>query len=185
MKKINRKFQIFTLLAISILLIPSVSACRHSRNVEKSARAHALGIIPASAVSTPTGTVDPQWQKEFGDYLVVYYGSSATFKVTLTIDGANYFGDSNTGPRTEFQYLKTNTLLTISPRAVWTFSEGTFEGKIIMSINNYPGTGPTSWHVTLISCILYGTKGFQGQKLVLSYNGPMVGAAWTGYIIER
>jgi len=177
-KKINRKFPILTitLLAISILLIPTVSACRHSRNVEK---------IPASAVSIPIDKVDPQWQKEFGDYLVVYHGSSATFNVILTIDGVKYFGESNTGPRTEFQYFKTNTLYSISPRAVWTFPGiGTFEGKIIMSISNYPGTGIDSWHLTLISCILYGTKGFQGQKLVLSYNGPMVGA-WTGYLIER
>jgi hypothetical protein len=179
-KKIKRKLHLLfiAILAISILIVPTVNACKQRSDYNK---------VPASAVNDPKPIeVCPAPNiREIGDHIVIYRGGSAKFAVTLTIDGVDYKGTSNTGPRVAIENSKTNTLLTISPNAVWTFSEGTFEGKIIMKISNYPGTSAASWHVKLIYCTLYGNMGFEGQKLVLSYDGPQIGAVWTGYLIEH
>jgi hypothetical protein len=62
--------------------------------------------------------------------------------------------------------------------AVWTFDGiGGFEGNLEMKLSAIDG-----WYS--MHCVLFGFGDFEGQKLMLSYDGPPVGAVWTGYCLK-
>ena len=62
--------------------------------------------------------------------------------------------------------------------AVWTFEDiGGFEGNLEMKLSAIDGY--YSMHG-----VLFGFGDFEGQTLMLSYDGPPVGAVWTGYCLK-
>ena len=68
-------------------------------------------------------------------------------------------------------------------KGVWTFPGGTFEGVYRYEVTK-PGPYPT-WTFKLTHCILHGTGVFQGQRLVMSYDGLFADAQWTGFLYTR
>jgi hypothetical protein len=68
---------------------------------------------------------------------------------------------------------------------VWTFEGGTFEGKSIWEITRLPSPDKSTWPVTTLYYVLRGTGAFKGQTIVLSYNGPLGGLAFNGFLYKR
>jgi hypothetical protein len=99
------------------------------------------------------------------------------FPITLTIgsdvytNGYSYnFGDTMFNSKTMIQNSR--------GLAVWTFEGiGGFEGDLKMKISAIDG-------YYSIHGVLFGFGDFDGQTLMLSYEGPPVGAVWTGYCLK-
>ena len=62
----------------------------------------------------------------------------------------------------------------------WIFSGGTFEGDYIYIVNQPDITKPAT--MKIIQMTLHGTGDFEGQTLVLNYEGPQIGASFTGFL---
>ena len=80
-------------------------------------------------------------------------------------------------------------VITHFARGVWTFKDGetirgTFEGVYRYEVTK-PVTGYLTWTFKLIHCVLHGTGEFQGQRLVMSYDGLFADAHWTGFLYTR
>ena len=99
------------------------------------------------------------------------------FPITLTIGNDVY----TNGYSYNFINVMFNskTMIQISQGlAVWTFEDiGGFEGNLKMKISAIDG-------YYSIHGVLFGFGDFEGQTLMLSYEGPPVGAVWTGYCLK-
>lgn len=65
---------------------------------------------------------------------------------------------------------------------VFAFSGGTFEGILTMKIKDY-SLPPIFWYYSA-HLVFQGTGAFQGQTLMLSYEGPFA-LEWTGYLLRH
>ena len=81
------------------------------------------------------------------------------------------------------QFTETGSIVYHLANGVWTFPGGTFEGKYVYIVTK-PTPSPFTWTFRMIRCVLYGTGDFEGQKLLMSYDGPMIGASWTGFLYK-
>jgi hypothetical protein len=130
--------------------------------------------ISATSVQTSKVSVSPL----IIDTYKIYVGVKTEMTVTLNLPDETLVGTSSS-LRTEILKLPTPNVLIFFANAVWTFPEGTFEGKPVYQINNYNGIPPTEpWIFTVFSWVLHGTGAFEGQTIVLS-------SPTTGYIFEN
>lgn len=102
---------------------------------------------------------------------VDYYPITLTIGNDVYTDGYSYnYGN---------QMLNLNTMI-LNNRgfAIWTFEGiGGFEGNLEMKLSVIDG-------YYSIHGVLFGFGDFEGYKLMLSYEGPPVGAVWTGYCLK-
>jgi hypothetical protein len=131
--------------------------------------------VPITAISVQTSKVSVTPLTI--DTYKIYVGVKTGMTVTLNLPDKTLVGRSS-NIRTEILKTPTPNVLLFFSSAVWTFPEGTFEGKPVYQINNYNGIPPTvTWTFTVFSWVLHGTGAFEGQTIVLS-------SPTTGYIFE-
>ena len=137
-------------------------------------------MVPASLIPGPqVGGAPPEKQWETNGGIGQGRGREVDyFPITLTIgsdvytNGYSYnFGDAMFNSKTMIQNSR--------GLAVWTFEGivGGFEGDLKMKISAIDG-------YYSIHGVLFGFGDFEGYKLMLSYEGPPVGAVWTGYCLK-
>jgi hypothetical protein len=136
--------------------------------------------VPASLIAGPqVDGAPPEKHWETNGGIMQARGREIDyFPITLTIgsdvyyNGYSYnFGDSMFNSKTRIQVSR--------GLAVWTFKgiTGGFEGYLKMKISAIDG-------YYSIHGVLFGFGDFEGYKLILSYEGPPVGAVWTGYCLK-
>lgn len=135
--------------------------------------------VPASLIPGPqVGGAPPEkhWETNGGisqarGREVDYYPITLTIGNDVYTDGYSYnYGN---------QMLNLNTMM-LNNRgfAIWTFEGiGGFEGNLEMKLSAIDG-------YYSIHGVLFGFGDFEGYKLMLSYEGPPVGAVWTGYCLK-
>jgi rhodanese-related sulfurtransferase len=74
-------------------------------------------------------------------------------------------------------------VITHFAKGVWAFPGGTFEGRYTYVVTK-PTATPSTWNMKIIQFTLYGTGDYTGQKLYMSYDGPQIGASFTGFLIK-
>ena len=137
-------------------------------------------MVPASLIPGPqVGGAPPEKHWETNGGILQGRGREIDyFPITLTIGSVEYangysynFGDSMFNSKTMIQNSR--------GLAVWTFEGrvGGFEGDLEMKISAVDG-------YYSIHGVLFGFGNFEGQTLMLSYEGPPVGAVWTGYCLK-
>jgi hypothetical protein len=138
--------------------------------------------VPATLIPGPE-VVDPsippperQWMTHGGIFQARgeqndYYPITLTIGTDVYTDGYSYnFGNGVFNTKTK--------MLNFRGLAVWTFEGvGGFEGNLKMKISAIDG-------YYSIHGVLRGFGDFEGQTLMLSYDGPPVGAVWTGYCLK-
>jgi hypothetical protein len=135
--------------------------------------------VPASLIPGPqVGGAPPEKHWETNGGISQGRGREVDyFPITLTIgsdvytNGYSYnFGNAMFNSKTMIQNSR--------GLAVWTFEGiGGFEGNLEMKISAIDG-------YYSIHGVLFGFGDFEGYKLMLSYDGPPVGAMWTGYCLK-
>jgi hypothetical protein len=135
--------------------------------------------VPASLIPGPqVGGAPPEKHWETNGGISQGRGREVDyFPITLTIgsdvytNGYSYnFGNAMFNSKTMIQNSR--------GLAVWTFEGiGGFEGNLEMKISAIDG-------YYSIHGVLFGFGDFEGYKLMLSYDGPPVGAVWTGYCLK-
>ena len=140
--------------------------------------------IPVTVTSQPTGESDPTWTKLTNGGIFQARGKTAqwTFIIRDQNGEAILEGVSDNTANTRIN-LKKQALIVVYD-AVWTVQGGTFEGIVKMKILNYDTTNPLIWDLD-IHCVLRGTGDYQGQTLMLSYEGGIIPApVWEGVLIK-
>jgi hypothetical protein len=135
--------------------------------------------VPASLIPGPqVGGAPPEkhWETNGGigqdrGREVDYYPITLTIGSEVYTEGYSYnFGNQMFNSKT--MMLNTRVL------AIWTFEGiGWFEGNLEMKLSAIDG-------YYSIHGVLFGFGDFEGQTLMLSYEGPPVGAVWTGYCLK-
>jgi hypothetical protein len=181
---LNKKILFFTTILIvsSISIISTVNALSRA-HVEKIAVTHmGLGIPSTTPLNPPKfhGGIPPK-VVEFNIALEVPISlilhSSPTEEVLIgesesEVNGIRYNNVVDgviTGQRT-IHFAK----------GTWIFSGGTFEGDYIYIVNQPDISQPAT--MKIIQMTLHGTGDFEGQTLVLNYDGPQIGASFTGFL---
>jgi len=155
------------LMAVAMLATPVMAEPTKGQKV-------AASLIPGPQVggSPP----EKQWITN-GDIQQIRGREVYYFPIILTIGSDVYTGGYSSNVNDVAFNLKT-AVVNIRTEAVWTFvGIGGFEGNLKMKLSAIDG-----WYS--IHCVLFGFGDFEGQKLMLSYDGPPVGAVWTGYCLK-
>lgn len=166
----NKKVLVTTmaLLAVAMLVAPVMAEPTKGLKVPAT-------LTPGPAVPTPPA--DRNWMTNGG--IVQIRGEQTDYyPINLTIgsDVYPYGYSSNFGD--VVINLKTGWLISHG-YAEWTFPsvDGGFAGNLEMKLSIFTG-----WYS--IHGVLFGFGDFEGQTLMLSYDGPPVGALWTGYCLK-
>ena len=165
----NKKVLVVTmaLFAVAMFVAPVMAEPTNGQKVPAT-------LIPGPAV----GGAPPErmWITNGGIYQV--RGEQVDyFPITLTIGSAVYSNG--------YSYNFVNSVFNLNTKvvnvrglAVWTFDAiGGFEGNLEMKLSAIDGSYS-------IHGVLRGFGNFEGQTLMLSYDGPPVGAVWTGYCLK-
>jgi hypothetical protein len=135
--------------------------------------------VPASLIPGPLvfqGEPEKEWVTEGGVWQARgvqndYYPLTLTIGSDVYTDGYSY---NYVNSVFDFKTMSLNT----RGAAVWTFgSIGRFEGNLEMKVSYID-------FCYSIHGVLFGFGDFEGQMLMLSYDGPLVGAVWTGYCLK-
>ena len=138
--------------------------------------------VPATLIPGPPVVVPPPPPPERmwitnGDIQQIRGRQVDYFPITLTIGSDVYTNGYSYNFVNVVFNLKTMVVNTRG-LAVWTFEGiGGFEGNLEMKLSAIDGSYS-------IHGVLHGFGDFEGQTLMLSYDGPPVGAVWTGYCLK-
>lgn len=167
--KMNKKVVVITiaLLAVAMFVAPVMAEPTNGLKVPAT-------LIPADQVGG--APPEKQWMTN-GGILQTRGKQNDYYPINLTIGSDNYpngysynFGNGVFNSKT--------MMLNFRAYAVWTFDAiGGFEGNIEMKLSAIDG-------YYSIHAVLRGFGDFEGQTLMLSYDGPPVGAVWTGYCLK-
>jgi hypothetical protein len=180
----NKKILVIisVLMTISMLTIPSVSALSRAL-VERIAVTHIGLAAPSySPLSPPKlrGGDPPR---------VVTFHISVVVPISLTIHSLPTEEILVGTSESEVKGIRHNNVVegtTIGSRTIhfakgsWIFPGGTFEGDYIYVVNQPDMAEPAN--MKIIQMKLYGTGEFEGQTLVLTYDGPQIGASFSGFL---
>jgi hypothetical protein len=134
--------------------------------------------VPASLIPGPqVGGAPPEKQWETNGGIGQGRGREVDyFPITLTI-GNDVYTDGYSYNYGNQMFNSKTMILNSRGLAIWTFEGiGGFEGNLEMKLSAIDG-------YYSIHGVLFGFGDFEGQKLMLSYEGPPVGAVWTGYCL--
>jgi len=165
---LNRKFLVViavTLMAVAILATPVMAEPTKGQKV------------PAALTGIPVSEEDPEYWRTNGD-IGQARGGEQTYMYFLNIDGAVTSGFF-TVVFDEMINFKTDMFV----RRYTTIDSGAddgFAGNIQLKIRNYYSGVDVHYD---IHCVLQGFGDFEGQTLMLSYEGPMP-LTWTGYCLK-
>lgn len=166
-------------LAVAVLATPllgTAEACRCRRRIDK---------IPVTATFVSIGYTLPLKTWTVCDKYEMNYGGTFQFSGTLNLPEETLSGTFNSSRVLSIKNLETDVMKVFYNKVVWTFPAegGTFEGRMVFEIRHH-SEGPLAWEYTILSCVLRGTGAFKGQILVLSYDGPYIGAVLTGLLYK-
>ncbi len=174
-----------TLLMVVTAILP-VMACGPRRRLEKVPVSTSYGPTdPPTPIGAPTKT----WT--IGDKFKIEWGATFHFQNYVTVHSTpeeTLVGilDIVRCTVTNLEITYDTFVLRYYDDVVWTFVGGTFEGKSIWEITRLPAPYPKSeWPVTTLYYVLRGTGVFKGQTIVLSYDGPLGGLAFNGFLYKR
>ena len=135
--------------------------------------------VPASLIAGPqVGGAPPEKHWETNGGIGQDRGREVDYyPITLTIGNDVYTDGYSYNYANQMLNLKT-MMLNNRGFAIWTFDGiGGFEGNLEMKLSAIDG-------YYSIHGVLFGFGDFEGQTLMLSYEGPPVGAVWTGYCLK-
>ena len=135
--------------------------------------------VPASLIPGPqVGGAPPEKHWETNGGISQGRGREVDYyPITLTIGNDVYTDGYSYNYGNQMLNLKT-MMLNNRGFAIWTFEGiGGFEGNLEMKLSTIDG-------YYSIHGVLFGFGDFEGYKLMLSYEGPPVGAVWTGYCLK-
>jgi hypothetical protein len=135
--------------------------------------------VPASLIAGPqVGGAPPEKHWETNGGIGQDRGREVDYyPITLTIGNDVYTDGYSYNYANQMLNLKT-MMLNNRGFAIWTFDGiGGFEGNLEMKLSAIDG-------YYSIHGVLFGFGDFEGYKLMLSYEGPPVGAVWTGYCLK-
>ena len=135
--------------------------------------------VPATLVAAPqVGGAPPekQWMTN-GGIRQTRGKQNDYYPIILTI-GSDVYPNGYSTNDVNIVFNTKTMVVNFHGYAVWTFDTiGGFEGNIEMKLSAING-----WYT--LHCVLHGFGDFEGQTLMLSYDGPPVGAVWTGYCLK-
>jgi hypothetical protein len=135
--------------------------------------------VPASLIPGPqVGGAPPEKHWDTNGGISQARGREVDYyPITLTIGNDVYTDGYSYNYGNQMLNLKT-MMLNNRGLAIWTFEGiGGFEGNLEMKLSAIDG-------YYSIHGVLFGFGDFEGYKLMLSYEGPPVGAVWTGYCLK-
>jgi hypothetical protein len=135
--------------------------------------------VPASLIPGPqVGGAPPEKHWDTNGGISQARGKEVDYyPITLTIGNDVYTDGYSYNYGNQMLNLKT-MMLNNRGLAIWTFEGiGGFEGNLEMKLSAIDG-------YYSIHGVLFGFGDFEGYKLMLSYEGPPVGAVWTGYCLK-
>jgi hypothetical protein len=135
--------------------------------------------VPASLIPGPqVGGTPPEKQWVTNGGIQQARGREVDyFPITLTI-GSDVYTDGYSYNFGNVVFNSKTMILNSRGIAVWTFEGiGSFEGNLEMKLSAIDG-------YYSIHGVLFGFGDFEGQTLMLSYDGPPVGAVWAGYCLK-
>lgn len=138
---------------------------------------------PVTQISLLIGQTPATKTKTIGDKYVISWGATIQFSTTLILPDKTHEGISDNSQIHRVDNLETDTANIYYGKVIWTYPEGTFEGKIAIELRKV-SEGALAWEMTVLYCVLRGTGDFEGQKVVLSYEGPFIGAEWKGILYQ-
>jgi hypothetical protein len=136
-------------------------------------------MVPASLIPGPqVGGAPPEKHWDTNGGISQGRGREVDYyPITLTIGNDVYTNGYSYNYGNQMLNLKT-MMLNNRGLAIWTFEGiGGFEGNLKMKLSAIDG-------YYSIHGVLFGFGDFEGQTLMLSYEGPPVGAVWTGYCLK-
>jgi hypothetical protein len=177
MKKMTTVIIASLALLMLVAVVSPVMAC-NTRGGRK-----CLEKVPASQFTgdakEPQSAPTKTWT--IGDKFLIKIGMTGSVGTQLVLPEETLYGTS-TYVRCTIENLETKVIIYISD-VVWAYPGGTFEGKFIYQLTRLPSPAtPGDWPMKVISCVLHGTGAFNGQTLVLSYEGIVRGSVLTGYL---
>lgn len=165
----NRKFLVVMVVALmtaAVLVTPVMAEPTKGQKV------------PATATAIPLGSEDPEYWRTNGD-IGQARGGEQTLRMILNIGGAPKPPVLVTVVFDEMINFKTDMFV----RRYTTLDSGLdsgFAGNIQFKIYNYYAGVDVHYD---IHCVLQGFGDFEGQTLMLSYEGSMP-LVWTGYCLK-
>ena len=162
---------ILTILLMTIIAVPTVTAS-----------AKRVAVSATQSGSIGLGNSGTYWIN--GDRLQIRDWSGSGV-LTLSIPGR----DTLTGSSTSSSDLGMVNLATgesvILLRTVWDFgSAGKFIGIMHFKATGATFANPTGNYLVNSNAVLKGTDSFEGQTLILSYQGPKPPTNWEGFLIR-
>ena len=166
----NKKVLVIPIVLIfaTILVVPAIAEPTKGLKVPAT-------LLPGPQVSIPSP--ERTWVTN-GGILQIRGDHTDFYPVTLTI-GNDIYPDGTSRNFGNFIVNLKNGWLKSRGYGELTFPsvDGGFAGEIVMKMSYF--TLEYSIHG-----VLHGFGDFEGQTLMYSYNGPIVGALWTGYCLK-
>jgi hypothetical protein len=128
---------------------------------------------------TPLAPPEKTWTTN-GDILQIR-GLPTSYNIILTILGEPPLFGVDTNTLNAQHNLKTDVRI-LHYDVVWTFSGGTFEGRLTLKIHNN-SLDPIFWYYSA-HLVFQGTGAFEGQTIMMSYEGPFA-LEWSGYLLRH
>jgi hypothetical protein len=187
-EEVKRKLSILIASMALLMVVAAVSpvmACGPRRKLEKVPISTSYALDPANPPTAPTKTwtIDDKFKIEWGatlhaqNYVTLHSTPEVTLVGRLDIIRCTI---------TNLEITYDKFVLRYFDDVVWTFDEGTFEGKAIWEITRLPEPYKKGdWPTTILYYVLRGTGAFRGQTVVLSYDGPLRDLAWNGFLYKR
>ncbi len=167
--KMNKKALAITITLLAVAMLVAPVMAEPTKGLK----------VPATLAAAPqVGGAPPEKQWMTNGGIVQTRGKQDDYyPIILTIGSDVYTNGYSTNFGNVVINLKT-MVVNVRVLAVWTFEGiGGFEGNIEMKLSAIDG-------YYSIHCVLRGFGDFEGQTLMLSYDGPPVGAVWTGYCLK-
>jgi hypothetical protein len=134
--------------------------------------------IPVTATSERTGVVSGEsWTTNGG--VTHFRDYQVTYDISLNIEGEGSLAGISSNVWNGRVNTKTGKAV-LQYNAIWSFPGGSFEGVIQSRLESYPP--PYEYYE--IHCVLKGTGVFEGQKLMLSYEGTTTDPVWEGFLLR-
>jgi hypothetical protein len=155
------------LMAAAILVVPVMAEPTRGLKVSAS-------LIPGPQV----GGTPPEKHWETNGGISQGRGREVDYYPIILTIGSDVYTDGYSYNFVNQMFNSKTMMFNTRGLAIWTFEGiGGFEGNLEMKLSAIDG-----WYS--MHGVLFGFGYFEGQTLMVSYDGPPVGAVWTGYCLK-
>ncbi len=163
------------LITLAVLLLATFAVSTVAASAEKVAveATQAGSIVPGSSGS---------WRITDGGRLTLQNWAGGGV-ITLTIPGKGTFNGTSTSVDIGTVNLATGDS-SILLKSIWNFgSTGTFVGEIHLKGTGASFANPSGTYLVNAHAVFQGTGSFEGQTLMLSYQGAKPPISWEGFLL--